>query len=969
MCLLEEALGPGEGADAPRAAMPARVGDYELIEEIARGGMGVVWRARQRRLKREVALKFVLEGALPGEEVARRFRQEAEVAAQLSHPHIVAIYEVGEADGRYFLCMELAEGGNLAQRLQRGPSAPRAAAELVAKLARAVQHAHDRGVLHRDLKPANVLFDGAGEPRVTDFGLARLVTAQAGLTLAGALMGTPSYMSPEQAGGKSDGLTTASDVYGLGAILYEMLSGRPPFAGEVPVEVLRRVIDEEPVRLAGMDRDLETICLTCLEKQPEARYRSARVLAEDLERWLAGEPILARRASPLERAAKWMRRHPLLTTLWLALATAVLVSAGVIVGSQMRVAAAHGAAQASAAESLHRRADQYTMAAILALERGDSLRALPSLAEAIRIGTGDPLRDRVNRIRFETTLRLAPKLEQMWFPKWVESIQVDADWRRLLVCGGKDLYMLDLPSGQELTPPMVNGFLTLHFALNPALGRIVGETEFGELIVWDATTGQKLFSGGGKFLTDPPLFVHGGPHLALWQGDRAWRFSMAKPGDDGPIIRHPDLVEWAFLCADGRHLVTWAADRQLRVWDAETGALIGAPIPCPEETHLLAEKPEAPEVLIQTRHTVPWILDVEHGTRAASLAISGDFRAVGWREGRPLLAAATRDGLVVDNGIDGETSVIATLGAHGNDAAFSRDGWHVLTRAVNGNSRLWSLDSARALTPFLWEGGDPISCFLDAGGQRILMASREPAIRLWHLEERAGAVSETPASESVRALDWFRSKLNDLQAQPPLIHKESVRGSPVLDSEQQKPSYLHVRDPASGQDLFPPLRHQARVVQAVLSPDGRRLASSAVNQCAYLWDARTGEQIGPLLRHDREIGAIAFSPDGTLLLSTAQSVLQVWEVASGTLASPPMAHAYPIRRAWWKADGTAIFTVDVKGLQREWNLAPGTRSVADLETLGHLYSTHRVTTGGALVPLGVEETQAAWEAAKKIQHP
>lgn len=965
MCLLEDALGPEDFSEAPRAAMPARVGDYELLAEIARGGMGVVWRARQRRLKREVALKFVLEGALPGEVVARRFRQEAEVAAQLSHPHIVSIYEVGEADGRYFLCMELAEGGNLAQRLARGPFAPRAAAELAVKLARAVQHAHDRGVLHRDLKPANVLFDRAGEPRVTDFGLARLVTARGDMTLAGALMGTPSYMSPEQAGGKSEELTIASDIYGLGAILYEMLSGRPPFAGEVPMDVLRRVIDDEPPRLVGVERDLETICLTCLAKRPEARYRSAHRLAEDLVRWLAGEPIQARRASAAERVVKWMRRHPLLTTLWLALAGAVFVSAGVIVASQVRVAAARGAAQASSAESLHRRADQHTTAAILALESGDSLRALPSLAEAIRIGTGDPIRDRVNRIRFETILRLAPKLEQMWFPRWLESIQMEPGWQRMIVCGIKDLHVVDLHSGRELNPPMEYDEWIAHAAFHPTLGRIVAETKSGALLVWDATTGQQLIAGAGSFLKDMPLFVNGSPQLALWRGKEAWRFSVAKPGNDGATLSHPAPVEWAYLCADGRRIVTWAADRQLRVWDGETGTVIGAPIPCPEETHLLAEKPDAPEVLVQTRHTVPWRLDVEHGTRGASLVVSGDFRAAGWLAGQPFLATATRDGFVISAGNDGEVFITAMLDAHGNDAAFSSEGSRVFTRAVNGSSRLWSLQSSRALTPCLWEGADPIACFIDGEGQRILMASQEPAIRLWHLEERGGAVSETLTSLGARARDWLQAQKTDTGAPP--FHRDSVHGSPILDVERSSLFSLHVRDASSGQNLFPPLRHQARVLQAIFSPDGRRIASYAGNQCAYLWDAKTGEQIGPLLRHTREIDTIAFSPDGTLLLSVANTALQVWETATGMLASPPMQHPDSIRRAWWKADGTAIFTVDKRGLQREWNLAPGDRPAADLATLGHLYSSHRVTTGGALIPLGVEETQAAWEAAKKMQ--
>jgi len=947
------------------------MGDYELLGEIARGGMGVVWRARQRRLNREVALKFVLPGALPGEVVARRFRQEAEVAARLSHPHIVAIYEVGEADGRYFLCMEFAEGGSLAQRLQQqGPSAPRAAAELAVKLARALQHAHDRGVLHRDLKPENVLFDRAGEPRVTDFGLAQLVNAPGNFTFAGAPLGTPSYMSPEQAAGKNENLTTASDVYGLGAILYEMLSGQPPFAGEVPVDVLRRVIDEEPPRLPGVNRDLETICLTCLAKKPEARYRSAHRLAEDLERWLAGEPVQARRASVSERTVKWMRRHPLLTALWLALTSAVVITGGVIMASRVRIAAARGAAEASALESLHRRADQHTTAAILALEHDDSLRALPSLAEAIRIGTGDPTRDRINRIRFETTLQLAPKLEQIWFLKWIAHAQMDTGQQRLAVCDSNALRVYDLRTGEAATPPMMHGAPPFHAALHPHQERVISESLAGNCYLWNSTTGARLAKIPGHFLQTPRPFADGGPYLALWSEDTARRLSVETAKFDGAKLPHPAEVEWAWLCAGGRRMVTCAADRLLRVWDAESGALIGSPLPCGKETHLLGEKPGAPELLLQTAQEMPWSLDVEHGTRKDSLVVSGDLRAASWLEGRPVLVTATRDGFVLSGGDNGEILLTAVHEAHGNDAIFSADGLRLLTRAVQGNSRLWSMDGTRALTPLLWEGADPVCCDVDHAGRRVLLASRESVIRLWRLADRWGAIAEGPAPLESPRLDWLHDQLADWQKQPPRsFYRAGVAGSPVLDARKSPLSELRVLDPSTGRDLFPPLRHQARVLDAVFSPDGRRLASYAANQCAYLWDARTGEPIGPLLRHSREIESIAFSPDGTLLFTSARAVLQVWEVATGTLAAPPIPHPYPIRRAWWNAEGTAIFTVDLKEVQREWKIAPGQRSVEDLQILGQLYSSHRVTTGGALHPLDLDELRSVWEAAKKIQRP
>ncbi len=293
---------PGQAAQAdPDVSGPVRVryfGDYEITRELARGGMGVVFLARQISLNRPVALKMILAGQLADDTDVKRFHTEAEAAANLDHPGIVPIFEVGQHEGQHYFSMGFVEGQSLSQRMALGPLPSAEAAELIRRVADAIEYAHQRGVIHRDLKPANILLDRNGNPRVTDFGLAKKVQGDSGLTGSGQIMGTPSYMPPEQAGGKRGEVGPPADVYALGATLYCLISGKPPFQAASVMDTVLQVIGDEPVpprRLnPSVPRDLETICLKCLEKDPARRYSSAAALGEDLRRFLAGEPISAR---------------------------------------------------------------------------------------------------------------------------------------------------------------------------------------------------------------------------------------------------------------------------------------------------------------------------------------------------------------------------------------------------------------------------------------------------------------------------------------------------------------------------------------------------------------------------------------------------------------------------------------------------------------------------------------------------
>ena len=359
-------------AERPDARDVQRFGDYELLEEIARGGMGVVFKARQISLNRIVALKRILSGRLSGNEEVQGFRAEAEAAANLDHPNIVPVHEVGEQDGQHFFSMGFVDGESLADRLKDGPLPPREAVTLLKTIAEAIAYAHEKGIVHRDLKPGNILLASGGRhsepgrvagdhveshttakesrasvarddtarldsPKITDFGLAKNIAADSGMTSTGQILGTPSYMPPEQAAGRTEQIGPLSDVYSLGAMLYATLTGRPPFQAANVAETLGQVLEQDPVSPrtlnTSVDRDLETICLKCLEKDPQRRYASAADLAAELDRFLAGKPIYARPVGRAERLWRWSRRNRLVaalssTALLLLIAVAVVGMVG-----------------------------------------------------------------------------------------------------------------------------------------------------------------------------------------------------------------------------------------------------------------------------------------------------------------------------------------------------------------------------------------------------------------------------------------------------------------------------------------------------------------------------------------------------------------------------------------------------------------------------------------------------------------
>ncbi|MBX3733298.1 MAG: serine/threonine protein kinase [Verrucomicrobiae bacterium] len=610
-------------ADPTEDRSPRRLGAYELLEEIARGGMGVVYRARQVSLDRIVAVKVVLAGRFAGREQTLRFRAEAEAAARLQHPNIVAIHETGEQEGQPYFSMDYVPGGNLAALVREKPLPAKAAARLVRTLAEAVHYAHEQGILHRDLKPSNILLDDAGQPRITDFGLARRVEKDSFLTVTGQVLGSPNFMPPEQAGAKLKS-GRHSDVYALGGILFHLLTGRPPFLAETVPETLQQVLQHEPVspRLLNpsVPEDLATLCLKCLEKEPGRRYATATELAKELARFLQGEPVQARPVGRAVRVWRWGRRRPALASLAVLLGLAVVLGVSGILWQWQRAERERRVAQASEQTALERTYAAEMLQAQRAVDEGN-LRLAESLLDKHHPGPGKPdLRGWEWRYLWQQTRSEELRLLQQ-FPEAAYGVTLSPDGHQLAVAverrdGG--VWVCNLHSG-ELTR-VTDGNATGSVQFSPDGTRLAfGATE-GQVVVlnWPARkelarfpVAQSVRSGFGlAFSPDGKLLATGDEEgrVRLWELESRrelwnrsgppWGVTSLAFTPDGHTLasgfqasdiqvrevasgrllkhltNHTGAVQSLAFSPDGRTLVSGSWDRSMNVWELPSGRLL-----------------------------------------------------------------------------------------------------------------------------------------------------------------------------------------------------------------------------------------------------------------------------------------------------------------------------------------------------------------------------------------------------------
>ena len=935
---------------------PQRIGGYEILGEIARGGMGIVYAARQTRLDRVVALKVMNGGRLDRADHVARFQVEAHAAANLAHPNIVPIHEIGEDHGCHYFSMALVEGMTLADRLEHGALPPREAAMLAATLARAVHYAHQRGVLHRDLKPTNVLLDRNGEPHLTDFGLAKILERDVALTATDVLMGTPAYMSPEQAKGDSRAVSTATDVYGLGAVLYECLVGHPPFAGRTIADTLHDVMMRDAVPPsavnASVDRDIETICLKCLEKEPGARYASAAALADDLDRYLRHESIHARPSTVWQRAAKWARRRPAIAALAASLAIAVVVGLAGITW-QWRRAEDEAARAGQAAETLRHRSYVSDMGVAYQAFDAGKIALARDLLEAHRPGQAADLRGfEWRRLYGLTRAHEVVAIESRHGELWGGALSPDGRY----FAGGSDIgwfQLWDLATGAEVAGLQAAPDTIYSVAFSPD-GRTIampfGENDMHSIRLWDVATRQPsglltghtqdllsiVYSPNGRWIASSAGFAYDTERLGeiiLWKA--------AAPHEFIRFTGHRSSVGFISFSPDGRFLATPHGDGRIHIWDVEARRIVRT-----FEGH---------------RGLVLCVRFSPDGTQIASGGVDGTVRlwdvrgpraplVAGWHGGAVYALAFSHDGRQLASGsIDhmakrwdttsGEE--LATYRGHSDrvfTVGFTPQGDRLITSSADGTVRVWNppLDATGV---FDRQGGIFVRLEFSHDGRWMVRSSEnEGKVTLWRdlskvatLDASFGNVSPDGGVLVTTSRDpsfdvWTLTTGSPTRSRTVAYVHEGV-GRPAFSPDGRQvairtaPGVLTIWDTETWREAFQlPSPGGSRLGMPAFSPDGAWLAAASVGDVVFWRRSDRTPQV--VHAHAAHINTIVFSPDGRLLATgSVDRTVRLWRVADFQMIGDMRADAGAVMSLAFTSDGRTLAAGTQDGVVQLWNTA------------------------------------------------
>jgi len=992
-------------------------GDYELQRVLGEGGMGIVYKARQLSLNRTVALKMIRAARFPSADAVRRFQNEAEAVARLDHPNIVPIFEVGQFEDQHYFSMKLIAGEGLDKRLMEYVADPQRAARLVATTAGAIHHAHQRGILHRDLKPANILVDAEGKPNVTDFGLAKRVEGDSELTQSGAILGTPAYMAPEQASAKRGAVTTATDVYGLGAILYALLTGRGPFGGATVPETLDQVREQVPQPPRSLNprvpRDLEVICLKCLEKDPQRRYASADSLAEDLKRWLAGEPIAARPVGNAARLWMWCRRNPALAGA-AGLAAAALVVVAVLSLLYADRQGRHAAEQAKATTKITRLAqnlegeskalrsslsESSRRLAVLnfergqaAFERGEIGPGLLWMVETLRNATdaGDAAWKHVALANLAAWQPLYPSLRGVFSHDGVYVATFSPDGKTVLTGGGDKMARLwDAASGQPTGKPLEHQGNVSAVAFSPD-GKTILTASDQTARLWDATSGRPLgqpmahseWIRAVAFSPDGKTILTGSSDRTARLWDAATGQPIAKP------LKHRDEVLAVAFSPDGKTILTGSADRAARLWDATPGRPIGQPLQHQAPVWTVAFSPDGKTVLTGSFDKTARLWDaatgqptgqpLEHQGYVTAVAFSPDGNTV-------LTGSSDKTARLWDAATGQPTGQPLEHQGNVGAVAFSPDGKNVLTGSGDKTARLWDAATGLPIGQPLEHRDAVYAVAFSPDGKTILTGGNDSTARLWDIPVGQPVGQPLDHQDVVRAVVFSpdgrtiltggrdkTARLWDaatrLPTGRPLEHRDQVSavafspdGKTVLAGSWDKTARLW--NAATGQPVGKSLDHQGSVKAVAFSPDGKTVLTGGWDKTARLWDAATGQPIGQPLLHQGSGVAVAFSPDGkTILTGSGDRTARLWHAASGQPIGKPMVHQGDVAAVAFSPDGKTVLTGSSDKAARLWH-ATGRPIGRSLEHRGWVYAVAFSPYGETVLTGSEDKTARLWDTA------